>query len=97
MATQLKLTINQLSGNEERIKNIDPTRLISPEFGLPTIKYILSELEKPGRDPRPELKTASFKDGIERIQQHIKRNSLYRIRVFTTKIDGLQTTTELFS
>jgi uncharacterized protein len=38
------------------------------QFGVPTIKDILAELEKPGRDPRPEFKTAVFKEGIERLE-----------------------------
>ena len=37
------------------------------KFGLPTVKDIISELEKPGRDPRPEFKTATFMEGVEKI------------------------------
>ena len=37
-------------------------------FGLPTVTDILRELEKPGRDPRPEFKTAAFKEGVEKIR-----------------------------
>ena len=41
----------------------------APPFGLPTVRDILKELEKPGRDPRPEFKTATFREGIEELSQ----------------------------
>jgi uncharacterized protein len=47
---------------------IDPAKYTDDKFGLPTVKDILRELEKPGRDPRPEFKTASFREGIEEIK-----------------------------
>jgi uncharacterized protein len=50
------------------LKDIKPEELITEKFGLPTIKDIFSELEKPGRDPRPEFKTAAFKEGVDKIQ-----------------------------
>ena len=37
-------------------------------FGVPTVRDILKELEKPGRDPRPEFRTASFKEGVEELK-----------------------------
>ena len=45
--------------------NVAASDFTDERFGLPTVRDILSELEKPGRDPRPEFKTASFKDGVE--------------------------------
>jgi uncharacterized protein len=47
---------------------IDPTKYIDEKFGLPTVQDILRELEKPGRDPRPEFKTASFREGVEELK-----------------------------
>ncbi|MGL4602851.1 MAG: S1 RNA-binding domain-containing protein, partial [Iodobacter sp.] len=60
--------IGQLIGDSALLKSLDPASLVSAQFGVPTIKDILAELEKPGRDPRPEFKTASFAEGVERIQ-----------------------------
>ncbi|SDR30030.1 Tex family protein [Pseudovibrio sp. Tun.PSC04-5.I4] len=48
--------------------NLDPKEFTDEKFGLPTVKDIFAELEKPGRDPRPEFKTASFQDGVETIK-----------------------------
>lgn len=56
--------ITALMGHKDAIKNISPKEFITSQFGLPTINDILAELEKPGRDPRPEFKTASFMEGI---------------------------------
>ncbi|WP_102869047.1 Tex family protein [Pseudovibrio exalbescens] len=49
------------------LANLDPKEFIDDTFGLPTVKDIFAELEKPGRDPRPEFKTATFQDGVETI------------------------------
>ncbi len=51
-----------------KLAQLDPMDFVDARFGLPTIKDILSELEKPGRDPRPEFKTATFADGVEDIR-----------------------------
>ncbi|MCK5813074.1 MAG: RNA-binding transcriptional accessory protein [Cocleimonas sp.] len=59
--------IGKLIGNSRILKNLNPTDYTSEKVGLPTIIDIISELDKPGRDPRPAFKTASFKDGIEKI------------------------------
>jgi uncharacterized protein len=60
-----KKAINDIMGNRNVIKNLNPAKYINEHFGLPTVKDIFAELEKPGRDPRPEFKTATFKEGIE--------------------------------
>jgi len=52
-------------GNSTLLKSLNPSKYTDAQFGLPTISDILKELEKPGRDPRPEFTTASFKDGVE--------------------------------
>jgi uncharacterized protein len=49
------------------LKRLDPRDFANDRFGLPTVRDILSELEKPGRDPRPEFKTATFTDGVNEI------------------------------
>jgi len=47
------------------LKELSPAEFTDETFGLPTVRDILTELEKPGRDPRPEFKTATFRDGVE--------------------------------
>lgn len=63
--TLLKTDVKALIGNRDFLKKINPRDFVDEKVGLPTVTDILSELEKPGRDPRPEFKTASFKDGVE--------------------------------
>jgi|TARA_R110000751_G_scaffold73037_4_gene147842 uncharacterized protein len=62
------VAVNDLIGNTELLKTLSPDTFTSDAFGLPTVKDILSELDKPGRDPRPEFKTATFKEGVETIK-----------------------------
>lgn len=57
--------IDDLMGNSALISQIDARAFITEQFGLPTINDILKELAKPGRDPRPEFKTATFAEGVE--------------------------------
>jgi len=51
------------------LKGVDPTRYTDERFGLPTVRDILRELEKPGRDPRPEFRAATFREGVEELHQ----------------------------
>jgi len=67
IAKTANLAIKQLIGNKSALSNLSPQDFVSASHGLPTIKDVLSELDKPGRDPRPEFSTATFKDGIESI------------------------------
>lgn len=60
--------IRQIMGDGAALKNVRAEAFVDDSFGLPTIRDILSELEKPGRDPRPNFVTASFADGIEDIK-----------------------------
>ncbi|SMO91722.1 Tex family protein [Paracoccus laeviglucosivorans] len=60
--------IRQIMGDGAALKGIRAEQFVDDSFGLPTIRDILSELEKPGRDPRPSFVTASFADGIEDIK-----------------------------
>nr|WP_325261665.1 Tex family protein [uncultured Rhizobium sp.] len=59
--------LRSLMGDSAALKSVDPRQFIDDTFGLPTIKDIIAELEKPGRDPRPSFKTATFADGIDEI------------------------------
>src|SRR3954471_6769500 len=54
-----------LIGNSTRLRALDPREFVDDTFGLPTVTDILAELDKPGRDPRPAFKTATFKEGVE--------------------------------
>jgi uncharacterized protein len=54
-------------GRPASLKGFSPADFTDDKFGVPTVRDILSELEKPGRDPRPEFKTAAFKEGVESI------------------------------
>jgi protein Tex len=60
--------IRSLMAEPAVLKTLDPRSFIDERFGLPTVKDILSELEKPGRDPRPSFKTATFADGVDDIK-----------------------------
>lgn len=62
-----QMSITQAIGNHELLKTVNAEQYIDEQHGLPTICDILQELEKPGRDPRPEFKTVNFKEGIEEI------------------------------
>jgi uncharacterized protein len=59
--------LRSLMGDSGALKQLDPRQFIDEKFGLPTVKDIIAELEKPGRDPRPEFKTATFAEGINEI------------------------------
>ncbi|MBK1719412.1 Tex family protein [Thiocystis violacea] len=60
--------IRDLIGDTATLRRLDPKSFTDDQFGLPTVKDILAELEKPGRDPRPEFKTAHFRDGVETLK-----------------------------
>jgi uncharacterized protein len=63
--------ISDLMGNESLLNNLDIQQFVSQDIGRLTLTDIISELKKPGRDPRPEFKTAQFKDGVEKISDLI--------------------------
>jgi uncharacterized protein len=56
-----------LLGNGPRLRALTPHQFVDDRFGLPTVTDILAELEKPGRDPRPEFRTATFAEGVHTI------------------------------
>lgn len=61
----VKQPLKEIMGNAEALRNLKADNFTTEKFGIPTVTDILKELAKPGRDPRPEFKTATFADGIE--------------------------------
>ncbi|MGC4081347.1 MAG: helix-hairpin-helix domain-containing protein [Vicinamibacterales bacterium] len=61
------LGVQELIGSTTVLRTLKPDDFADTQFGVPTVKDILLELEKPGRDPRPEFRMAAFKDGVEQI------------------------------
>jgi protein Tex len=62
-----KRPLKSIIGDQEFLRSLNPATFADGEFGVPTVTDILAELEKPGRDPRPGFKTASFREGVETI------------------------------
>jgi uncharacterized protein len=71
-----KKELVELLGNTTFLKSVDAKAFVDDRFGLPTVTDILAELDKPGRDPRPEFKTADFKDGVEKIADLVEGMTL---------------------
>ena len=65
--SQTGSAITALIGDVKTLKKLDAAQLADDRFGVPTIRDVIAELEKPGRDPRPVFKTARFADGVEEI------------------------------
>ncbi|MBU3670263.1 MAG: RNA-binding transcriptional accessory protein [Polynucleobacter sp.] len=63
----IKKGVKEVIGDTSLLKSLAPEKYADSQFGVPTVTDILKELEKPGRDPRPEFTTATFKEGIEKI------------------------------
>ncbi|HEY3433037.1 MAG TPA: Tex family protein [Rhodocyclaceae bacterium] len=61
----IQKSAKDILGDSRTVKALNAVKYTDEKFGLPTVQDILAELEKPGRDPRPEFKTASFKEGVE--------------------------------
>jgi len=64
----IKQDIKSVIGNSSLLRSLNPVQYVNEQFGLPTITDILKELDKPGRDPRPEFKTATFREGVEELK-----------------------------
>ena len=62
-----KSDIQVLIGNGANLRKLSPANFADERFGVPTVRDIIAELEKPGRDPRPAFKTATFQEGVEKI------------------------------
>jgi uncharacterized protein len=63
----IKQDMKTVIGNSSLLKSLNPAKYSDEKFGIPTITDILKELEKPGRDPRPEFTSATFREGVEEI------------------------------
>jgi len=63
-----RLSMPELIGNSPVLKALAANDYVDERFGEPTVRDIISELHKPGRDPRPEFRTASFRDGVETLK-----------------------------
>jgi uncharacterized protein len=63
----IKKGVKEVIGDSSLLKSLSPEKYADGQFGVPTVTDIIKELEKPGRDPRPEFTTATFKDGVEKI------------------------------
>jgi uncharacterized protein len=63
-----KSKVERLIGNTPGLRQLEPEAFTDAVFGVPTVTDILRELEKPGRDPRPTFKTASFREGVEKLE-----------------------------
>ena len=85
-----KKKVSEMIGDHGFLSKLNPADFTDDKFGLPTVTDIIAELEKPGRDPRPEFKTAEFKDGIESMKdlkegmklegRHHQRHQLWCLR-----------------
>jgi uncharacterized protein len=64
----LQRGVRDVMGNAQALRAIDPRRYTDERFGLPTVQDIVRELEKPGRDPRPEFRTARFAEGVNELK-----------------------------
>jgi uncharacterized protein len=67
IATATGRPVKTMIGDRPFLKTLKPAAFADDTFGIPTVTDIIAELEKPGRDPRPEFKTATFKEGVEKI------------------------------
>ncbi|SOB76928.1 uncharacterized protein SAMN04488490_2661 [Marinobacter sp. LV10R510-11A] len=65
IAAKSSRKVEGIVGDAAFLRGLNPQDYVTDKFGVPTIKDILSELEKPGRDPRPEFRFASFEEGVE--------------------------------
>ncbi|MGY3926987.1 Tex family protein [Aeromonas simiae] len=64
---KLQQSVESLLGNSALLKELKPADYTDERFGVPTVTDIIGELDKPGRDPRPEFKTATFREGVEKV------------------------------
>jgi uncharacterized protein len=67
ISEKMKRPLKSMIGDRAFLKALRPAEFADGTFGIPTVTDIIAELEKPGRDPRPEFKTATFAEGVEKI------------------------------
>lgn len=71
VVSQTGRSIGSLMGDTAALRSLQPEQFVSDRWGLPTVRDVLAELEKPGRDPRPEFRTATFQEGVHEVK-HLK-------------------------
>jgi uncharacterized protein len=69
IASRTGIEIHKLIGADSILRKLDPSDFTDQNFGVPTVRDILRELEKPGRDPRPEFKSVQYRDGVEKLEE----------------------------
>ena len=69
VVSQTGVPVQELIGNSPVLRTLRPDDFADAQFGVPTVRDILLELEKPGRDPRPVFRTATFKEGVHEMSQ----------------------------
>jgi uncharacterized protein len=62
------VAVNDIVGNSDILRKLKPEEFVTAQFGLPTVTDIINELTKPGRDPRPEFKTANFNENVHSLK-----------------------------
>ena len=67
MSEESGLSVDSLIGNTRVLSTLRPQEFADEQFGVPTVTDVLAELDKPGRDPRPTFKTATFTEGVEKV------------------------------
>ncbi len=67
ISARLGKPLDQIIGDSATLRALNAAEFTDERFGLPTVRDILKELEKPGRDPRPEFRTAKFSEGVEKV------------------------------
>lgn len=67
IAESTGLGVAELIGNSRVLQKLQPADFADDTFGVPTVTDVIAELDKPGRDPRPEFKTATFKEGVDKV------------------------------
>ncbi|NND90533.1 MAG: RNA-binding transcriptional accessory protein [Granulosicoccus sp.] len=80
-------SLEQLIGNVSLLRSLEAERFTDERFGLPTVRDILRELEKPGRDPRPDFRAVQFADGVEKIGD-LKPNQVLEGKVTNVTVFG---------
>jgi uncharacterized protein len=68
MLAKLSRTLDDVLGKSNGFEGFDPASVVDDQFGLPTVQDVIRELEKPGRDPRPEFKTVKFRDDVTEVK-----------------------------
>ncbi len=83
--------LSAILGNSELLNTLDPAQFTDSQFGIPTVKDILVELDKPGRDPRPEFRTVRYADGVDKmtdlLPNQVLEGQVTNVTAFGTFVD----------